>query len=216
MPEERSFELPPPGSHVAVCFRIVDLGTQTGQYGPRAQILFSWELPDELQADGRPFTISRRYGLSSGRKSSLRADVEGWLGRVLTGNDFGKFDLSTLLGTTCLIGIKHEVREDGRTFANVTSVMRRPKAVAERMPPSNEAVSLSLAERPFRRFEYEQLPEWVRNVIAQSPEYAAAIAPRPPVIAATKQRLKGILADHPAPKPEPVVQPLDDELPDFA
>ena len=104
MPEEQSYELAPPESHTAVCFRVVDFGTQAGMYGPKLQILFSWELPDELMRTGRPFEISRRYTLSSNRKSALRADIEGWLGRTLKPADFGQFDLSQLLGTTCLIG----------------------------------------------------------------------------------------------------------------
>ena len=111
LPEEKSYELSPPGSHTAICFRVVDLGTQFGMYGPKRQILISWELPDEQMADGRPFTVSRRYTFSSNRKSALRADIEGWLGRVLTATDFGRFDLSQLLGSTCLVGIKHETRE---------------------------------------------------------------------------------------------------------
>jgi len=72
LPEEQSYELAPAGSHTAVCFRVADLGTQTGIYGPKQQILISWELPDEQMADGRPFTISRRYTFSSSHQSTLR------------------------------------------------------------------------------------------------------------------------------------------------
>ena len=214
MPEEKQFEQPPPGSHVACCFRTIDLGTQPGQYGPRPQVLFSWELVDEAMSDGRRFTISRRYGLSSSRKSNLRGTVENWLGRTLASNEFGKFDLASLLGTTCLIGIQHETRED-RIYADVTSVMRRPKSVADRMSPTNEAIAFSLADRPFRQHDFEKLPEWVRTAIARSPEYGLATKPQSQkaISAGTKQRLKAILADEPAPKPEPVVEDLDDEIP---
>ena len=214
LPEEPTYELAPAGSHTATCFQIADLGTQSGMYGPKWQISISWELPDEPMADGRPFTISRRYTLSSNRKSALRADIEGWLGRVLTASDFGKFDLSQLLGTTSLIGIKHETRDDGRTFANVTSVMKRPKAVPERRSCVNEAIAFSLADRPFRQHEFEKLPQWVRDAIARSPEYELATTkPQKGISAGTKQRLKAILADSPAPRPEVVVEDLDDEIP---
>jgi hypothetical protein len=214
LPEEQTYELAPAGSHTAVCIRVVDLGTQPGLYGPKWQILITWELQEEQMADGRPFTISRRYPLSSNRKSALRADVEGWLGRVLTAADFGRFDLSQLLGTTCIVGIKRETRDDGRTFANVTSVMKRPKGTPERLPCINEAVSLSLADRPFRQHEFERLPEWLRAVIQRAPEFEMAAKPTERAISAgTKQRLKAILADNPAPKPEPVIDPLDDKIP---
>jgi len=67
-----------------VCFRVADLGTQSSVFGSKQQILISWwELPDEPMADGRPFTISRRYTLSSSRKSTLREHLEAWFGRGL-------------------------------------------------------------------------------------------------------------------------------------
>jgi hypothetical protein len=216
MPEERSYELPPPGSHTAICFRVIDLGTQQSTFGAKPQIMFSWELTDELMADGKPFGISRRYTFSANRKAALRQDVEGWLGRVLTGSDFGKLDLSELLGSACLIGVKHEMREDGRTFANVVSVMKRAKGVPERMSPTNEAVSFSLADRPFRQHDYDCLPSWLQEVIARSPEYREVIAAskQPTVSVKTASRkLRSIMADAPASKP--VENPLDDVIPDF-
>ena len=63
MPEERQFELPPAGTHLATCLRVVDVGTQNGQYGLRRQIIIGWELPDELTERGDPFTLARRYKL---------------------------------------------------------------------------------------------------------------------------------------------------------
>jgi hypothetical protein len=210
MPEEKAFELAPAGSHLGICFRCIDLGTQIGQFGSRPLILFSWELTDELMSDGKRFVVSRSYGLSSSRKGLLREVVEGWCGRTLASSEFGKFDLSELLGTTALVGVRHELR-DGQTYANVASIMRRPKAVADRMSPTNEAIGLSLADRPFRQFEYEKLPAWIRDKIARSPEYTAAVAPQPSVNAGVKRRLKAILSDEPAPKPEPAGEPLDDD-----
>ena len=64
-PNDKQFELPPAGTHLATCYRVVDLGTQNsnymGQVKRQHKILLSWELPDELMADGRPFTIGQRY-----------------------------------------------------------------------------------------------------------------------------------------------------------
>jgi len=121
MPEEKSFELPPAGAHIAVCNRVVDLGTQPS-FGPKHQILLSFEFPDELMSDGRPFSISRRYNYTSAANSTLRADIEGWLGRALTAKDFGKLDLTKMLGRTCTLGIKHQSR-NGRDYANIVSIM---------------------------------------------------------------------------------------------
>src|SRR5215831_14712953 len=128
IPLEQAFDLPPAGVHPAVCYRIIDLGTQPTQYGPKRRIMFSWELLDENNsATGNPLTISRSYNLSSERKSALRADIEGWLGRVLTKTDFGRFDLGSLLGMACTLVVKHEQKSDGRVYANVVSIMQPAK-----------------------------------------------------------------------------------------
>ena len=148
MPEERPRELPPPGAHTAVCFRVVDLGTQQTPYGTKRQIYIGWELPDERMGNGQPFTIGRYYTYSSDERATLRADIQGWLGRPLSNGDFGKFDLTSLLGATCLIGISHETKND-RTRAAIASVMRPNKGTPTRLPLINNAIMLSLNDRPF-------------------------------------------------------------------
>ena len=213
LPSETVYEQPPAGSHTATCHRVVDFGTQTGMYGPKYQVLIGFELPDETMADGRPFTISRRYTLSSDRKSALRIAIEGLFGRALTSAEFGKFDLAELLGMTCLIGVRHDTKDDGRTFASVASVMRRTKSMPERLPCINEAISFSLTDRPLREHELQKLPQWQQDAVRRSPEYETATKPSKQVSADTRRRLKAILADESAPKPEPVVDDLDDSIP---
>jgi hypothetical protein len=213
LPPETVYEQPPAGSHTAVCHRVTDFGTQQGMYGPKYQILIGFELPDERMADGRVFTISRRYTLSSDRKSALRIALEGWFGRTLTSGEFGRFDLAELLGLTCLIGIRRDTKDDGKVFASVASVMRRTKSMPERLPCINEAISFSLTDRPLREHELQKLPQWQQDAVRRSPEYETATKPQKQISAGTKQRLKAILADSPAPKPEPVVDDLDDSIP---
>ena len=79
MPEEQSYELMPPGSHVATCFRICDVGTQPGQYGPKSQIVISWETPDELMADGRPFLLVAAIRFpADARRHCVTMSKAGW------------------------------------------------------------------------------------------------------------------------------------------
>jgi hypothetical protein len=187
MPQERDYQIVPAGTHPATCFRVIDIGTQATSFGPKHQVFFSWELTDAPRDDGQLFTISRRYTYSADRKAALRIDVESWLGRGLTTADFGALDLATLLGCSCLLGVKHETR-DSRTFANVTSVLKPPPSIPERMPPTNEAISLSLSDRPFAQYDYEALPGWLQEIIARSPEYQLAVnAPPTPIARAAVQ-----------------------------
>ena len=68
-----NFEPPPAGTHRAICYRVIDLGTQQSEYQGQTKhqrkIMLSWELVDErMPASGdypeRPFTIHQRYTLS--------------------------------------------------------------------------------------------------------------------------------------------------------
>jgi len=207
MPQEKSRELVPAGSHLAICFRVIDLGTQATPFGPKRQIMFGFELPDEHTSDGWQHTISRKFTYSSDKRSALRGEIESWLGRQLTAADFGRLDLGDMLGRSCTLGIRHDVRE-GRTFANVASIMKPPKGVAERLSPTNPAIAFSLADEPFRIAEFEALPGWLQSMIGRSPEYAAAIrgkAASPMTVgefaslATTGERLRQHLADHEIP-----------------
>jgi hypothetical protein len=209
LPEEKQFETCPAGSHVATCYRIIDLGTQQSGFGAKHQLQFSWELPDERMENGQPFSISKKYNFTSNKKSSLRADIEDWLGRALTTHDFGAFDLGELLGAVCLIGIKHTTSPDGsRTYANVTSVMSPPKGTPARASLIYQGIVFSLSERPFAQRDFDSLPQWQQDVIKTSPEYRDAVTPP------AQRRLAAV------PKPKPDAEPkpdndLDVEIPDF-
>lgn len=181
--DEGNFELAPEGAHSAVCYRVIDLGTQQGDYmgQPKRQhkILINWEMPGALMTDGRPFSIGRKYTFSSSTKSALRQDLESWRGKPFTEADLsgapGAFDIKNLLGAPCLLNVVHEVKQTG-TFANIRSIMRLPKEMAK-PKPVNAFVYFSLADRPFNRAVFDALSENMRALIAKSPEYAEAVNP---------------------------------------
>ena len=56
LPDATDFELTPAGSHVAVCYRIVDLGTQLIEYNGETKkqhkIMVGWELSNEFMQTG--------------------------------------------------------------------------------------------------------------------------------------------------------------------
>ena len=170
LPEEKIFKMLPAGTHLAICNRVVDLGTQETAFGSKHQIMLSWETAEEKMSDGRPFAISRRYVLSTDRRSNFRADLEAMLRRSLTSEDFGKLDLGTLLGLAALLQVKHDVRET-RTFVNITGVMAPPKGTPARLS-ANGAICFSF--EPFERSAFEALPTWTQDVIRRSPEYQTA------------------------------------------
>jgi hypothetical protein len=179
--EGGDFTPPPSGTHLAICTRVIDLGTQRGEWKGQTKhqrkVLISWELPDELQSEGRPFLISQRYTFSSSEKSRLRQDLEGWRGKRFTDADFGPggFDIKNVLGKACLLTLVH-VDKDGKTYANIASVSALPKG----MPLKETATTpiyFSLERDRFDRRAMEELSEGLQDIIAGSPEYRALLEP---------------------------------------
>jgi hypothetical protein len=174
---EVEFELVPAGSHIAVCYRVIDLGTQKveykGQQKIQHKIMLSWELCDEFmtkgKSEGLPFSIHKKYTLSSSDKATLRCDLESWRGRPFSDEDFGKFDIGKLIGVGCLIGVIHN-ETSGKVYANIKSIMRLPKGM-EAKKSLNPNVYFSLNE--FDQSIYDSLSENVKATIALSPEYQA-------------------------------------------
>lgn len=172
---EIEFELSPAGSHIAVCYRAIDLGTQKVEYKGQSKlqrkIMLSWELCDEFMTKGKneglPFSIHKKYTLSSSDKATLRADLESWRGKPFSDEDFGSFEIGKLLGIGCMIGIIHN-ENNGKTYANIKSIMRLPKGIVAKTP-INPIIYFSLTD--FKQDVYDCLSENLKATIALSPEY---------------------------------------------
>lgn len=99
----------PAGSHLARCYRIIDLGSQTTEWKGKPKtsrkVMFTWELHGEdgegkplLTDDGKPLMVSKRYTFSLSEKATLRAHLVGWRGRDFTLDELAGFDLEKVLG----------------------------------------------------------------------------------------------------------------------
>ena len=173
-PNESNFERAPEGNHVAVCYRIIDLGTQATQFGDKRQVMFSWELPNELMETGEPFIVnSRRLTLSGNEKGNLRIMLESWRGRAFSKEDFATFTIESVLGKPCLLNIVHETNaETQKTYAVVKAVTPIPKGT--QAPAAHNPITFfSLDE--FEIDVFESLPDYYKDLIATTPEYVTAI-----------------------------------------
>lgn len=176
--ESGSFELPPAGTHVAVCYRFIDRGTQMTEYmgdrKTRHEIMLTWELGEELMSDGRPFSISKTYTWSMNEKATLRKHLEAWRGRAFTDDDFegpNAFNTKKLLGAPCMLTITHETKGD-KTFANISGIGKLTKGFTPKSL-SNTTVYLALTKEAWNRDLYEALSEKMKEIIGASPEYKA-------------------------------------------
>lgn len=166
-----TFQSAPVGTHVARCIKIVDIGTQHGEYKGeptrRNQVIVTWELPDELISidnEMKPVIASRFYTNSLGEKANLRHDLESWRGRTFTKEELTRFDLESILGKPCLLTIVGG-EGDKTKVANVSGL---PKNV---VCPDQVNKSFTFWLDEYTEEKFEALSEGVQKLIKKSEEY---------------------------------------------
>ena len=120
-----SFENVPTGSHLARCYRIVDLGTQKNEYmgevTTQRKIMIGWEIhgtddngqPIKMR-DGRPFAVFKNYTLSWHEKATLRRHLQAWRNKPFSQEEMRRFDVETILDKWCMVTIVENAK-DGKT-----------------------------------------------------------------------------------------------------
>ena len=171
------FQRPEPGTYLARCIKVIDLGTQTNEYqgktSSRRQVVIMRELPTELipegDSAGQPFVVSKFYTASLNEKANLRHDLVNWRGREFTIAELDGFELGNILGVPCLV--TYTDTENGKR--KVTGVTAPPKGTT--VPKQvNPSVMFSLEPEEFDPSIYEGLSDWFKETIAQSPEFEKA------------------------------------------
>jgi hypothetical protein len=171
------------GMHHAVCYGVVDLGTQPGgQFAPTRKVAFLWEVPSEriqFEKDGvkkdLPRGISGIWTLSLHTKSRLRPMLESWRGRSFTEEELAGFDLKAVLGANCFLNVIHQPgtgKNAGKTYANVSSVNPLAKGMVK-LKAENPLVWFSLEECQGAITVPEAVPDWLKGKIMQSEEAVA-------------------------------------------
>jgi hypothetical protein len=174
--EGGNFEITPSGTFIGVCYRFLDLGTQSveymGDHKIQRKVMLSWELADELMKDGRPFSASKTYTWSMHEKSTLRKDLEAWRGKAFVDEDFegeNAFNTKKLLGAPCMLTVTHETKGD-KTFSKVASIGKLLRG-ATPPPLVNKLQYLALIENEYDAEVYGSLSDNLKAKIAASPEY---------------------------------------------
>lgn len=101
-----------PGIYEAVCFGLIDIGTQHGEYQGqekvRHQVIMKFELLEEHYNDDtgtHRMQFAQFYTLSLHEKAMLRKHLIGWRGREFTAEELKGFELKNILGKNCLLVI---------------------------------------------------------------------------------------------------------------
>jgi len=175
------FEQPPVGTHVARCYKMIDLGTQRvtwqGTEKWQRKVLIAWELPTELvevEGQKKPHMVMARYTLSLSEKSTLAPLLESWRGQSFTAEERNGFDIEKIVGAPCMISL---VKSECGRFTNVAAVMAMPKGVA--CPPAVNGVVIYSLETPDQAV-FDGLSDKVKAIIQGSKEWAQKNAPAQP------------------------------------
>lgn len=182
------FKRIPPGSYIARCYLLVDMGEQLsdGKFGQSVQhkIRLGWEvfgedetgapLTVEYEGAQRQMTIGKTYTLSLNEKAGLRKDLTSWRGRDFTPEELEGFDITNILNVYCMLNITTS-EKDGKTYTNISAITPLPSALKNAKPaPDHEVVTFNLDEPDWSTFE--NLPEWLSDTIKKSPQYAELAA----------------------------------------
>jgi len=134
---EKTYEPVPTGNHVARLYQIIHIGTNEFEYMGETKksdkVRLTFELCNEKKVfkegdEPKPYSISREFGLTMGKKSNLRPFVEGYIGTALDDEEAYAFDLEDLLGKPCMLTVIHATKGDN-TYANIVSASPLPRGL---------------------------------------------------------------------------------------
>lgn len=171
-----SYDPHPEGQFVVKCVDMIDLGERVETYQGRTKIVHKVSLvfvSDEVNEEtGQPFLLSREFTVSLFAKSNLRQFLESWRGKKYEDGQLEDegLPLHKLVGQVGLATIAHNVSQQGRTYANLQSLVPLPKKL-----PTPEFPAY---ERP--GYYAERKAQYAAEVVA----HRAAEAPAKPKIGA--------------------------------
>ena len=175
--KETNYKPVPEGSHVAILYSIVDMGTHTttwqGQEKLQQKVRLTFELPNELaefNGEEKPMVMGAEYTVSLADLSKLKPIIEGVMGRKLSDAEkanFSQTDFEAMLGKSCMISVVHN-ESDGNTYANIATVSPLLKGVP--VPTQvNPNVIYDIAQGEDETFA--KLPEFMQKKIRLSLEF---------------------------------------------
>lgn len=216
---KEAYEPTPEGRYTAICYQIVDLGTQKTTYDGKEkyvpQMVVSFELHGEAaMPDGKPFSVRQRFTTSLSDKARLRAFLQGWSGKPVTDEhrkQATKF-IKSFLGKPADMIISHrKYTKNGeeRVAEDITSIHPAHPAVPV---PKMHNTPLFFDISSYTREDWDALPKWMQDAIANSPEFKEAGFTSDMVVQPTESTAKMTPAARPA---KTVIDDnqFDDEIP---
>jgi len=185
-----TFKPVPSGMHLARCYRIVDMGTQTttwkGQSKQQPKVMLQFEVHSEdsdgnpiVTDKGEPMSISKNFTASLGENAILRQELENWRSRAFTADELKGFQLKNVLGAWAMLSVVKEQGNDGNEYTNISSINPVSSQIKKAgLPEGHNQLKIFDLENPdmalFETFgnkikeKIQATPEWNKKVIPTS------------------------------------------------
>lgn len=180
--QTRDFKPVPAGSHLGRLYKIVDIGTQQGEWQGKAtysrKMIFYFELHGEddkgqplTNDDGKPLIVTKYYNASLSEKSTLRKHLQAWLNIDFNNMPQG-FEVRSILGKFAMVNVINYSKE-GKQKSAIDGLTAVPAIVAKHGLPDgvNEIFMFDLNK--FDSAKFDSLSDSVKKTIMDSPEYRA-------------------------------------------
>lgn len=186
MAEGKEFDRISDGSYLARIYQVIDMGTHESEWQGKVKsarkFAIRFETPTEMtvfkEEDGeQPFSLTTQVNLSiTGKDSSMVSTLTKIISAV--GDEpVNGYNIFDLVGKACMVDVKNESSNNGKTYSNIKGFSPVPKLVdASKYPAVNEAKEFSLVEGMFDESVFETLGSWTKDKIAESPEYNDALS----------------------------------------
>lgn len=184
--------IPPVGQHLAVCYCVIDLGTQLESFQgaepkPTPKVYIGWEFSNpKLRAvfnkeiGEQPMAVFQKYSRYLGSKANFGKMIKNWAGREVTELTYEM--LQKFRGRAAMIQIEHnedkkkidDVTKKPIRYANIanagTGVFIRPDEVAKPTKMENEWMLFSLDHFSWEVFN--KIPKFLQETIMKSAEWS--------------------------------------------
>lgn len=191
---KKGFDPVTPGTHIARCWRMVELGQQEKFYDGQSQgfkpmLHIAFEIYDEPrvydEAKGEePAILGSKFTISLHEKSKLRKTLQSWRGADYTDAEIKSgVDFTKVVGAPCMVNVVNKDL-DGRKIGFIDSIVPVPKGVT--IPDQHNASAIYEIDQMLADYKANghldnyQMPDFMkRDIIEGSKEFNGASPGQP-------------------------------------
>lgn len=163
------------GSYLGTCVYSIDIGEQLCKFKETErysnQIVLGFEiLGKTVEIDGKqePRVLSRTFSVSRSANSGLRKFVGSWTGQQFSDDAFAELDTNDLVGLPAMLSV---VLSEDKQYSNIDSIMPVPDVLAGYIQaPQSPLIRFDL--EPFNQAAFDALPDWAKERIRKSTDWA--------------------------------------------